>query len=129
MKIWTEQPDRTEAEAVIRDYFSLLRAGKTDDAAQLVDHTPVRHVLKALWVGSVGASADVDLDDVLAAGEWEQDLSWLRELDLGAFDWGPTGSHVYVDVTYRAQAVEVALGFWLKPTDAGWVVSGPSTLW
>ncbi|GAA2298567.1 hypothetical protein GCM10010149_54180 [Nonomuraea roseoviolacea subsp. roseoviolacea] len=130
MKIWTEHPAKIDVEAVVCRYFSLLRVGKISEAEQLVDHSSVRHVLKSLWAGSVGASADADrASRALAADEWEQDLSWLRELDLGGFNWGPTGSHLYVEVTYRGRMIEVSLGFWVKPTDAGWVVAGPSTLW
>jgi hypothetical protein len=79
-------------------------------------------VLKSLWTGSAGATADTD-------DTWERDLSWLGELDLGDFNWSHTGSGFYVEVTYRAQAIEVSLGFWIKSTDAGWVIAGPSTLW
>lgn len=109
----------------VRRYFSLLRAGRFPEAEQLVDHTSVRHVLKSLWKGSVGASSDEER----AADEWEQDLSWLGELDLADFAWGDAGGSFYVKVTYRARIIEVALGFWIKPTDAGWVLTGPSTLW
>ncbi len=129
VKVWTERPAEIDVEAVVSRYFSLLRAGKIPEAEQLVDHTPVRHVLKSLWSGSVGASADDEADRRLAAGEWEQDLSWLAELDPGDFHWGPTGSHVNVEIIYRAQIIAVSLSFWVKPTDAGWVVAGPSTLW
>lgn len=130
VKIWTERPARTDAEVVVRRYFSLLRAGRIPEAEQLIDHYPVRHVLKALWTGSVEASADEDeASGSPAADEWEQDLSWLGELDLADFRWGHTGSHVNVEITYRAQMIEVALGFWVRPTDAGWVVTGPATYW
>ncbi|MGV9264270.1 hypothetical protein ACWDRR_06345 [Kitasatospora sp. NPDC003701] len=132
MEIWTEHPARTDVEAVIRRYFGLLRAGRFPEAEQVVEHSSVRHVLKALWTGSVGANADEDEDEASssrAADEWERDLSWLGELDLADFAWGQTGGNAYVKVTYRAQIIEVALGFWVKPTDAGWVVAGPSTLW
>ncbi|MEV0535716.1 hypothetical protein [Kitasatospora sp. NPDC050463] len=130
MKIWTERPARNDVEAVVRRYFSLLRAGRISEAEQLVEHASVRHVLESLWDGSVGASAEADeASGSRAAGEWEQDLSWLGELGLGDFAWGPAGSHPYVEITYRARTIEVALGFWVKPTDAGWVLAGPSTLW
>jgi hypothetical protein len=86
-------------------------------------------VLRSLWKGSVGASADEDEEIRGLAGEWERDLSWLGELDLGDFSWGHTGSHVYVKITYRARTIEVALSFWVKQTDTGWVVAGPATLW
>ncbi|WP_406218115.1 hypothetical protein [Streptomyces canus] len=87
-------------------------------------------MLKSLWAGSVGASADAEEASCSpAADAWERDLSWLCELDLGDFNWGRTDSHFYAEVTYRAQVIEVSLGFWIKPTDAGWVVAGPSTLW
>ncbi|WP_280349975.1 hypothetical protein [Nocardia abscessus] len=129
VKIWPERPAETVVEAVVYRYFDLLRAGKIPEAEQLVDHTPVRHVLESLWSGSVGASADDEASCRLAADEWEQNLSWLSELDLGDFNWGPTGTHFYVEVIYRARIIEVSLGFWVKPTDAGWVVAGPSTLW
>ncbi|MDX3568030.1 hypothetical protein [Streptomyces sp. ID05-47C] len=131
MEIWTEQPEKTDVEAVVRRYFGLLRAGRIPEAEQLVDHTAVRHVLKALWTGSVGAGSDADEASCgpAPATEWERDLSWLRELDLASFHWGHTGSHLYVEIAYRARIIEVSLGFWVKPTDAGWVVSGPSTLW
>lgn len=125
MKIWTEPPAKTDVEAVVRRYFGLLRDGKTPEAEQLVEHTSVKHVLKSLWSGSVGASLDTEP----AAGEWERDLSWLRELALGNFAWGDSGSNFYVEITFREQTIEVALGFWVKPVDDGWVVSGPSTLW
>ncbi|MEV8537658.1 hypothetical protein [Streptomyces sp. NPDC051572] len=130
MKIWTEHPARADVEAVVRGYFSLLRAGRVPEAEQLIDHHPVRHVLKSLWTGSVEASADEDeASGGPAADEWEQDLAWLDELDLADFHWGHTGSNCYVEITYRAQVIEVALGFWVRPTDAGWVLTGPSTLW
>ncbi|WP_030600686.1 hypothetical protein [Streptomyces fulvoviolaceus] len=130
MRIWTERPAKTDVEAVVRHYFSLLRAGRIPEAEQLIDHYPVRHVLKSLWTGSVEASADEDeASGSPAADKWEQDLSWLCELDLADFHWDPTGSHLYVEITYRAQMVEVALGLRVKPTDAGWVVSGPATYW
>lgn len=130
MEIWTEHPSETDVEAVVRRYFGLLRAGKIPEVEQLIDHYPVRNVLKSLWTGSVEASADEDeASGSPAADEWEQDLSWLRELDLADFHWDPTGSHTYVEITYRAQMIEVALGFRVKPTDAGWVVAGPATYW
>lgn len=122
MKIWTEPPAKTDVEEVVRRYFDLLRAGKFPEAEQLVDHTSLRHVLKSMWTGSVGVDA--------AEGEsWERDLSWLRELRLGDFNWGDAGSHFYVEISHLAQTIDVSLGFWVKPVDAGWVVSGPSTLW
>ncbi|MFD3922785.1 hypothetical protein [Streptomyces sp. NPDC058595] len=130
MKTWTERPAKTDVEAAICHYLGLLRAGKTLEAEQLVDHPPVRHVLKSLWDGSVVACADAgEASGGLAVDEWEQDLSWLSELDVADFHWGHTGSHVYAELTYRAQTIEVALGFWVTCTDAGWVVAGPSTLW
>ncbi|MGW7294961.1 hypothetical protein ACWGIB_21530 [Streptomyces xiamenensis] len=130
MKTWTEYPATADVEALVRRYFGLLRAGQIPEAEQLIDHYPVRHVLKSLWTGSVEMSADEDeASGGPAAGEWERDLSWLGELDLADFHWGYTGSHVNVDITCRAQIIEVALGFRIKPTDAGWVVAGPATYW
>ncbi|MFF7389456.1 hypothetical protein ACFZAE_13565 [Streptomyces scabiei] len=142
MRIWMERPGRTDIEAVVRCYFSLLRAGRIPEAEQLIDHHPVRHVLKALWTGSVGASADGDEPSGSPAADDDErevdpdpdldpdrDLSWLGELDLADFHWGDTGSHVYVEIAYRARIIEVSLGFWVRPTDAGWVVTGPSTYW
>ncbi|GHJ93218.1 hypothetical protein SNE510_27370 [Streptomyces sp. NE5-10] len=115
---------------MIRRYFDLLRAGRIPEAEQLIDHNPVRHVLASLWTGSVEASAEGDeASRSPAADEWEQDLSWLGELDLAEFHWGDTGSHFYVEITYHAQMIEVALSFWVKPVDAGWVIAGPGTLW
>jgi hypothetical protein len=128
VKTWTERPAKTDVEAAVRLYFSLLRAGRIPEAEQLIDHHPVRHVLKSLWTGSVEASAD-GASGSPAAAEWEQDLSWLGELDLAEFHWGHTGSHVNIAITYRAQIIEVALGFWVKPTDSGWILSGPATYW
>ncbi|WP_327187234.1 hypothetical protein [Streptomyces sp. NBC_01334] len=130
MKIWTERPAATDVEAVVRGYFSLLRAGRVLEAERLIDHYPIRHVLKSLWTGSVEASADEDeASGSPVADEWEQDLSWLGELDLADFHWGHTGSHVTVEITYRTQLIEVALGFWVRPTGPGWVVTGPATYW
>jgi len=130
VRIWTEHPAKADVEAVVRRYFSLLRAGRIPEAEQLIDHHPVRRVLKSLWTGSVEASADGDEEGgSSAADEFEQDLSWLGELNLGDFRWGHTGSHVYVEVTYRAQIIEVALGFWVRSADAGWVITGPATYW
>ncbi|MER6581398.1 hypothetical protein [Nonomuraea sp. NPDC001023] len=130
MRTWTERPGRTDVEAVVRRYFGLLRAGRIAEAEQLVDHSSIRHVLRALWTGSAGADADAEeADRGPAAGEEERDLSWLGELDLGGIRWGHTDSHVCAEVTYRARTIEVSLGFWVKPTDAGWVLAGPSTLW
>ncbi|MFI8768900.1 hypothetical protein ACIGN6_28885 [Streptomyces sp. NPDC053792] len=130
MRIWTEHPAKADVEAVVRCYFSLLRAGRIPQAEQLIDHGPVRHVLKSLWAGSVEASADGDKVSRSPAGDgWEQDLAWLGELNLADFHWGDTGSHFYVEITYRAQIIEVALSFWAKPVDAGWVIAGPGTLW
>ncbi|MER8101105.1 hypothetical protein [Kitasatospora sp. NPDC094016] len=136
MRIWTELPAEADVEAVVRRYFSLLRAGRIPEAEELVDHTSVRHVLKSLWAGSVEANADEDKGEdeseasaSPAADAWEQDLSWLRELDLADFHWGHEGTGFYVEITYRAQIIEVSLSFWVKPTDAGWVLAGPATLW
>jgi hypothetical protein len=130
VETWTERPAKTDVEAVVRCYFSLLRAGRIPEAEQLIDHYPVRHVLKSLWTGSVEANADGDEESGSpAAPEWEQDLSWLGELDLADFRWGHTGSHVNVEITYRAQIIKVALGFWVKPTDTGWALAGPATYW
>ncbi|MFJ7279419.1 hypothetical protein [Kitasatospora sp. NPDC098663] len=136
MRIWTERPAKADVEAVVRRYFSLLRAGRIPEAEELVDHTSVRHVLKSLWAGSVKANADEkrnqgegEVSANPAADAWEQDLSWLRELDLADFHWGHEGTGFYVEITYRAQIIEVSLSFWVKPTDAGWVLAGPATLW
>ena len=130
MKIWTERPAKTDVEGIVRRYFRLLRAGKVLEAERLVDHPSVRHVLKSLWTGSVGASGDAgESDSSPAADVWERDLSWLGELELGDFHWGHTDSGFYVEVTHRGQVIEVSLGFWVKSTDAGWVAAGPSTLW
>lgn len=130
MKIWTEHPAKTDVEVVVRRHFGLLRARRISEAEQLIEHCPVRHLLKSLWTESVGASADEDEASGGPVGDaWEQDLSWLGELDLADFHWGPTGSHLYVEIAHRARIIEVALGFWVKPTDAGWVVAGPATYW
>ncbi|AZP22299.1 hypothetical protein EJC51_43155 [Streptomyces aquilus] len=130
MRIWTERPAETDVEAVVRRYFSLLRTGRIHEAEQLIDHSPVRHVIKSLWAAAVDVTADGDEESgSAAADEWEQDRSWLGELGLADFHWSDTGSHVYVEITHRAQVIEVALGFWVKPVDAGWVIAGPSTLW
>lgn len=130
VKIWTERPARSDVEAVVRSYFGMLQAGRIPEAEQLIDHHPVRHVLKSLWTGSVQASADEDeASGSPAVDQWEQDLPWLGELDLADFQWGHTGIHVNVEITCRAQIIEVALGFWGRPMDAGWVVSGPATYW
>ncbi|WP_416964647.1 hypothetical protein [Streptomyces sp. Agncl-13] len=124
MKIWAEHPARGEVEAVVRGCFSLLWAGRSPEAEQLIDHHPVRHVLKSLWAGSVEAGADEnEASGSPAADEWEKDLSWLGELGLADFHWGHTGSNLYVEITYRAQVIEVALGFRVRPTDAGWVLT------
>ncbi|MFC8074614.1 hypothetical protein ACFUN8_03625 [Streptomyces sp. NPDC057307] len=125
MKIWTELPGRTDVEEVLRTYFGLLRAGRIPEAEQLVAHSPVRHVLDALWTASVEASTDEEF----AADEWERDLSWLGELDLAEFRWSYTDSHVSIGIDYHARIIEVELSFWIKPTDAGWVLSGPATYW
>ncbi|MFI7300695.1 hypothetical protein [Streptomyces sp. NPDC050121] len=130
MRTWTEHPAKADVEAVVRRYFSLLRAGRIPEAEQLIDHSAVRPVLKSLWTGSVEASADGDeASRSPAADEWEQDLSWLGELNLADFHGGDTGSHFYVEITYRAQIIEVALSFWVKPVAANWVIAGPGTLW
>ncbi|MEU5163227.1 hypothetical protein AB0G74_26970 [Streptomyces sp. NPDC020875] len=130
MRIWTEHPAKAEFEAVVRRYFDLLRAGRIPEAEQLIDHYPVRHVLKSLYGESVAADADGDeADDSPAADEWERDLSWLGELSPADFHWGLTDSSVYVEITYRARIIEVALGFRVRATDAGWVVAGPATYW
>ncbi|MFF3006502.1 hypothetical protein ACFVTF_27290 [Kitasatospora sp. NPDC057940] len=138
MKIWTERPAKADVEAVVRRYFSLLRAGRIPEAEELVDHTSVRHVLKSLWTGSVKANADADENENADENEasaspatdaWERDSSWLRELDLADFHWGHEGTGFYVEFTYRARIIEVSLSFWVKPTDAGWVLAGPATLW
>ncbi|MET9956535.1 hypothetical protein ABZ135_33990 [Streptomyces sp. NPDC006339] len=130
MRIWTEHPAQADVEAVVRRYFRLLRAGRIPQAEQLIDHGPVRHVLKSLWAGSVEASAEGDrASSSPVADEWERDLAWLGELDLADFHWGDTGTHCYVEITYRAQIIEVALSFWVKPVAAGWVIAGPATLW
>lgn len=125
MRVWTELPGRTDVEAVLRTYFGLLRAGRIPEAEQLVDHYPVRHVLDALWTASVEAGTDEES----AADEWERDLSWLGELDLAGFRWSCTDSHGSIEIAYHARIIEVALGFWIKPTDAGWVLAGPATYW
>ncbi|MGV9340239.1 hypothetical protein [Streptomyces sp. NPDC003688] len=130
MRIWTEHPAKADVEAVVRRHFSLLRAGRIPEAEQLIDHHPVRHVLKSLWTGSVEASVGgAETSRSPAADEWEQDLSWLGELNLADFRWGHTGSHVYVEITYRAQIIEVALGFQVRLADAGWVITGPAMYW
>ncbi|MFJ5711483.1 hypothetical protein [Streptomyces sp. NPDC093105] len=130
MRVWTEQPGQADVEAVVRCYFGRLRAGRIPEAEQLIDHGSVRHVLRSLWTGSVGASAEGDeASRSAAAGGWEQELSWLGELGLADFHWGDSGSHLYVEIAYRTQIIEVALSFWVKPVDGGWVVAGPGTLW
>ncbi|MFF2523705.1 hypothetical protein [Streptomyces liangshanensis] len=132
MKTWTEQPAEADVEDTVRRYFEHLRARRIPEAEQLVDHTytSVRHVLESLWSGSVEADGIVDGEESpFTAGEWERDFSWLDELALADFSWGHTGSHVYVTITYHERVIEVALSFWIKPTTAGWHLSGPSTLW
>jgi hypothetical protein len=128
VQIWTELPTETDVETVVRRYFSLLLAGRISETEELVVGSSVRHVLGSLWKGLVERSADADDAPSEFAAD-EQDLSRLRELDLGDFTWGHTGSHVHVEVTHRGEVLEVGLSFWVKPTDAGWVLSGPATLW
>ncbi|MEV7284974.1 hypothetical protein AB0O01_10520 [Streptomyces sp. NPDC093252] len=140
MKIWTDPPAAADVEALIHRYFDLLRAGQLTEAAQLVDHASNRHVLTALWKGSVGVNAEADgttwtlslTDDHDHDHDQNHDLhlSWLRELTLGPFHWGHTGhDHVYVEIVHDSRIIEVSLGFWVKPVDTGWVLAGPSTLW
>jgi hypothetical protein len=83
MKTWPTTPSRDDVEAVVRDYFDLLRAGQVDAAAQIVDHTPVPHVLRSLWKGSAGTTVDEELGDGLNVDAWSTDRSWLGELELG----------------------------------------------
>jgi hypothetical protein len=71
VEIWTESPAKTDVEAVVRRHFDLLRGEQIPKAEQLIEHNPVRHVLKSLWKGSVGASADEDEEIRGLAGEWE----------------------------------------------------------
>ncbi len=130
MTIWGGQPTKADVEAVIGRYFGLLRVGKLSEAEELVDHGSMRHVLEALWKGSVYANDDRDeVEDRLAAREFEQDLSWLGELTLGEFAWGYTEVSLIVDIIYCGKAIEVGLGFHIRATDAGWVLSGPATYW
>ncbi|KPI20798.1 hypothetical protein OK074_7551 [Actinobacteria bacterium OK074] len=90
-KFWTERPAKADVEAVVRGHFSLFRAGRVSEARQLVDHHPVRHVLKPLWTGSADAGTDEDeASGSPAADEWEQELSCLGALDLSDFHWGHT---------------------------------------
>jgi len=129
VEVWTEQPAESDVEATVVRYFGLLRVGEFREAEQLLEHSSTRHVLKALWSGSVAVDADEDREEP-AADDWERDLSWLRELDLaGTFAWGGGGTRVYVEVTHRERVIEVALSFWVKHVDVGWVLSGPATLW
>ncbi|MEU7529479.1 hypothetical protein AB0A74_27385 [Saccharothrix sp. NPDC042600] len=125
MEILTRRPAATDVEAVVRRWFGLFKAGRIAEAEGMLDHASVPHVLKALWTASCGAD-EPRADEPRAD---EQDLSWLGELDIAGFSWGTTGTNCYVEITHRGQVIEVALGFWAKPVDAGWVVSGPSTLW
>ncbi|MET8829545.1 hypothetical protein ABZX40_26640 [Streptomyces sp. NPDC004610] len=131
MKIWTDPPATADVEALVHRYFGLLRAGSLAEAEQLIDDASMRHVLKALWKGSLGASAEADERawNLSATGGREQDLSWLLELTLGDFHWGQAGGSFYVEVVHDSRVMEVSLGFWVKPLDTGWVLSGPSTLW
>ncbi|MER8087841.1 hypothetical protein ACIO6T_37220 [Streptomyces sp. NPDC087532] len=137
MKTWADRPTEADLEAVVGDYFSLLRARSLSAAEQLVEYVSdarkhSRHVLRSLWRGSVEASVDVAGDGrTFAADEWEYDLSWLNELDLGDFIWAyaDDGIHFYVYVNYRGRRMEVALSFWAKPTGASWVLMAPSELW
>ncbi len=86
---------------------------------------------KALWTGSVGAETDADGSDRSpASGTWEQDLSWLAELQaVDDLTWEPTGSRVSIRILHNGTVIEVELSFWVKPTDDGWVIAGPATLW
>ncbi|MEU1422094.1 hypothetical protein [Kitasatospora sp. NPDC005751] len=130
MKTWTELPAETDVEAVVRRYFGLLRFGRISEAEQLVEHAPVRHVLTSLWAGARETGAEeAGAGRGPAADAWERDLSWLGDLDLADFSWGPTGSHLYVELTCRGRRIGLALGFWVRPTDTGWVLTGPATLW
>ncbi|MFE2107136.1 hypothetical protein ACFXAF_14850 [Kitasatospora sp. NPDC059463] len=122
MTTWTEQPTPGDIEAVVRHYFHLLRTGRIPDVEQFVDDHPTRHVLTALWTAT-------HTDDSPTAGRWGQDLSWLGELHLAAFRWGHTTSHVSIEITHGARTLDVALGFWIKPTDTGWTLTGPATYW
>jgi hypothetical protein len=119
-----------EVESVVRGYVGLVRAGRMDDAVQLVDHPSTRHVLASLWRAVSQAIADPDDPIHCLEGGWEQDLSWLGEFDvMESVRWSETGSHVCTDVTYRGMITELELSFWVKSTASGWVVAGPATLW
>ncbi|SHM71089.1 hypothetical protein SAMN05443668_1011310 [Cryptosporangium aurantiacum] len=119
-----------DVESVVRGYVGLVRAGRVDDAVQLVDHSSARHVLASLW--RAVAEAVTDPDDPLHClrGGWEHDLSWLGEFDIAErVRWSETGSHLCADVTYRGVLTELELSFWVKPAASGWIVAGPATLW
>ncbi|MGW3288581.1 hypothetical protein ACWDR3_28475 [Streptomyces sp. NPDC001002] len=45
------------------------------------------------------------------------------------FNWGYTDSSLGVEISYRGHIIEVSLGFRVRPTDAGWVLTGPATYW
>ncbi|XVU20914.1 hypothetical protein ACQPZJ_26980 [Actinoplanes sp. CA-054009] len=126
MKTWSERPSAAEVESVVRGYVGLVRAGRVADAARLVDHASTRHVLASLWRAAADAGDPIrSLED-----GWQQDLSWLGEVDITEdIRWGETGSHLCVDVTYRGMVTELELSFWVKPTASGWVIAGPATLW
>ena len=119
-----------DVESVVRGYVGLVRAGRVDDAVQLVDHSSIRHVLASLLRAAGEAVTDPDDAINCLGGGWEQDLSWLGEFDITeGVRWSETGSHLCADVTYRGMTTELELSFWVKPAASGWVVAGPATLW
>ncbi|WP_197725342.1 hypothetical protein [Actinoplanes sp. OR16] len=130
MKVWPERPTAADAEAVVRGYVGLLRAGRVDDAAQLVDHSSARHVLSSVWRAASEAMTDPDDPIHRRADDWERDLSWLGDVDIArGVRWSETGTHLCADVTYRGVRTELELSFRVTPAAAGWVVAGPATLW
>lgn len=119
-----------DVESAVRSYVDLMRAGRVDDAVQLVDHPSTKHVLASLWRTFAAAIADPDDPVHRLEDGWKQDFSWLGEFGIAEkVRWGETGSHLSVDVTYRGIITELELSFWLKPATSGWVVAGPATLW
>ncbi|GAA2796317.1 hypothetical protein GCM10010452_25770 [Crossiella cryophila] len=114
----------------MRRYVGHLQAEEFVAAAEIVDcdQKQIRHVVNALWRGSVEADSlkyqeEDDLDP------WDEDFSWLRELQLQEPTWNPGHGHVWVAFTYRGRKLEVELAFWFQQTDAGWILNPPGTYW
>lgn len=104
MKIWKEKPSKEEVNALINEYFALLKNGELDKAEALIPsaYDDFMESIFLIWEDHY-LIHEIPKDSSYEGKEWLNDLSWLKDLTITPIEEWMNDHLIWVDLEYRGE--------------------------